>query len=136
MSKTPKSPPNIVTAGVDDNAEAIRDAAQKSALAAVAVSDDVLSLSTDPRVSWFGVGQYAIFLTADPVFYGKLVAITPTHYFLEDTVWVADTGRAHEFVADPSKASEVERLGNIMVERPVVAVFEAGKQVPVKMKAR
>lgn len=97
---------------------------------AVAVSDDMMH----ERDLWLKEGTYVAIVCADPIYYGRLKAMTPTHYFLEDACWVPDTGRAHTFAADPSTATEVEYIGQIAVERPVTAIYAVAKQVSLKTK--
>jgi hypothetical protein len=63
-----------------------------------------------------------------------LVADTPSHYYLEDACWIANTGRAHRFVEDPSTAEEVEFIGHMAIERPVVALYEIKNGVKLKTK--
>jgi len=97
----------------------------------LAVSDDA---SRDMNLWLYEEGAWVAIVMADPIYYGRLMAITPTHYFLADASWVADTGRAHAFVADPSSASEVEYLGEIAIERPAVAVYRVRKGGKLRTK--
>jgi hypothetical protein len=85
----------------------------------VAVSDD---LAQEVGL-WVREGEWVAIVMADPIYYGRLVAVTPTHYYLAEASWVADTGRAHAFVADPQVANEVEYLGEVAIERPAVALY-------------
>lgn len=96
----------------------------------VAVSDD----AAEESGKWIREGQWVAIVMADPIYYGRLVAVTPTHYYLEDAAWIPDTGRAHQFVADPASASEVEFIGEIAVERPAVALYRVRKGVKLETK--
>lgn len=77
--------------------------------------------------NWLRPGVWVALVCADPIYYGQLVSITPGHYQLSDASWIPDTGRAHKFVEDPSSCTESEYLGDIAVERPVVAIYRVGK---------
>ena len=73
-----------------------------------AVSDDHNEdLGLHPRIG----GWYA-FVTVGPIYHGRLKAITPTHYILEEMSWIPDTGRLHLFVKDPTTANEAEYIGD------------------------
>lgn len=97
---------------------------------AVAVSDD----QSAERGLWIQEGAWVAIVMADPIYYGRLKAVTPTHYYLEEACWVADTGRAHQFAKDPSSANEVEFIGEIAVERPAVAIYRIAKGKPLETK--
>lgn len=96
-----------------------------------AVSGD--QMESDPQ-NWMRPGAWVAIVCADPVYYGQLVVITPTHYMLKDASWIADTGRAHAFVKDPQSCTEAEFLGEIAVERPVVCVMRTLKDGKVETK--
>jgi hypothetical protein len=84
----------------------------------VAVSDDALQEAG----SWLKPGAWVAIICADPIYYGRIAAITPSYYLLEDASWIADAGRLHSFVADPANCVEAEYLGDFAVERPVVGI--------------
>lgn len=96
-----------------------------------AVADDQAAESTK---NWMRPGAWVAIVCADPVYFGQIVAITPTHYMLKDASWIADTGRAHAFVKDPQSCTEAEFLGEIAVERPVVCVMRTLKDGKVETK--
>lgn len=98
---------------------------------AVAVSDDMMNERGD---IWLKPGGFYAFVCADPIYHGRLVAMTPTHYFIDQASWVADAGRAHQFAADPSKAVEVEYIGEIAIERPITSIYRVGTQAPLTTK--
>lgn len=85
----------------------------------VAVSDD----QANEAGVWLREGAWVAIVCADPIYHGRIVAMTPTHYYLDHASWVPDTGRAHKFAADPKNCAEAEFLGEVAVERPVVAVY-------------
>ena len=87
---------------------------------AVAVSDDFM---TEQPENWLRVGAWVAVVCADPIYHGQIVGISPSHYYLSQASWVPDTGRAHKFAENPKSAAEVEFLGEIAVERPVVAIY-------------
>lgn len=72
---------------------------------------------------WLTEGAWVAVVCADPIYYGQVVAVTPEYVFLRDASWVPDTGRAHAFAEDPQSCTEAEYLGEIAIERPVVAVY-------------
>jgi len=43
---------------------------------------------------------------------GELVSVSPQELVLKDAAWIADSGRFHEFLKDPSNADEVEPFVN------------------------
>jgi hypothetical protein len=94
------------------------------------VAEDLRQESGD----WIQPGTWVAVVMADPIYYGRLAAVSATHYYLEDACWIPDTGRAHQFVKDPSTAVEVEYLGEIAVERPCVALYRIknGKKLDTK----
>ena len=95
----------------------------------IAVSDDQAQCNPD---LWIVPGAWVQIQCADPIYYGQLVAMTPSHYYLRDASWICETGRANEFVLDPQKAcTEAEYLGDVAVERPVVCVIRTRKGGPV-----
>ena len=96
----------------------------------VNVADDALQESG----LWLKVGAWVALVCADPIYYGRLVAMTPSHYFLAEASWIPDTGRAHAFVLDPQRCSEAEFLGDVAVERPVVACYLVPKGGKVETK--
>lgn len=101
---------------------------------AVSVSDDAQKEAPVSGTAWLAEGEWVTIFTADPAFHGRLVAITPSHYFLADASWVPDTGRRHEYSKDPSKANEVEFIGDLALERPVVSVERVLKAGALKTK--
>lgn len=92
---------------------------QETRAEAVAVSDD---LANEAGV-WLREGAWVAIVCADPIYHGRIKHMTATHYFLEQASWVPDTGRAHKFADDPKSCVEAEFLGDVAVERPVVAVY-------------
>lgn len=105
---------------------------QERRAAAVAVSDDQVAES---GVDWLKPGVWVCIHTADPIFHGRIVAMTPTHYFLEEASWVVETGRRSDFVANPrGVATEVEFIGRTAVERPVVNIEFVAKTGPLETK--
>jgi hypothetical protein len=97
----------------------------------VAVTDD--AVAETPGL-WLVPGAWLALVCADPIYYGKLVALTPSHYYLAEASWIPDTGRAHAFAADPQTCAEAEYLGEVAIERPVVAVYRVRK--PGKVETR
>jgi hypothetical protein len=91
---------------------------KKTSLAAQ-VAEDMRQESGD----WIQAGTWVVIVMADPIYYGRLSAISATHYYLEDACWIPDVGRKSEFVKNPSNAPEVEYIGEIAVERPCVALY-------------
>lgn len=100
----------------------------------VAVSDDAQASSPATGTEWLSPGNWAIFVTAEAIYYGKIVAITPTYYFLSESCWIPDTGRRHTFVADPSTANEVEFIGDQALERPIVSIERPVKPMRLQTK--
>lgn len=86
---------------------------------AVAVADDQ---EQEQGGTWLRDGAWVAIQCADPVYYGRIVKVTPTHYFLDECSWVAHLGRASVFYADPTKREESEYIGEYAVERPVVGI--------------
>jgi hypothetical protein len=78
----------------------------------VAVSDD------HNRDNWIGLqeGDWASFVTAGPIYYGQIVAITPTDYILREASWLPDTGRLSEFMKTQIP-NEAEYVGEVEVPR-------------------
>ena len=97
-----------------------------------AVSDD--QSSAEGRGAWLIEGAWVAVVCADPLYYGQIDAITPSHIFLRNASWIPDTGRAHRFVANPQECEESEYLGDIAVERPVVAVYRVANGGTVDTK--
>ena len=91
----------------------------KKTTGAAAVIEDARQESGD----WIQPGAWVAIVMADPIYYGRIAAVTATHYYLKEASWVPDTGRAHAFVADPQSATEAEYIGDIAVERPCVAIY-------------
>lgn len=85
-----------------------------------AVADDAANEVPD---LWLRPGVWVALVCADPIYYGRLVEITPGHYYLAEASWIPDTGRAHQFVQNPQSCTEAEYLGHVAVERPVVAAY-------------
>ena len=85
----------------------------------VAVSDD----QNLERGTWLKEGEWVSIFTVDPIVYGQIERITPTHYFLKNSSWIADTGRQHSYVVDPTTAREVEFVGEEAIERPVTRII-------------
>lgn len=79
-------------------------------------------MSEENPVNWLREGAWVSIQCADPIYHGRIAAITPSHYFLDNASWVVDTGRTHQFAVDPQSRLESEYIGEIAVERPVVAV--------------
>lgn len=98
----------------------------------VAVSDD--QSSAEGKGAWLVEGAWVAIVCADPVYYGQVEAVTPSHIYLRDASWIPDTGRAHTFVANPQSCVEAEYLGDVAVERPVVAVYRVAKGGKVATK--
>jgi hypothetical protein len=99
---------------------------------AVAVSDDQ---TAEQSWNWLVPGAWVYIICPDPAYFGQLVAITPTHYFLREASWVCETGRAHEFVQDPEKVcTEAEYLGECAIERPVINVVRTAGKGPIKTR--
>jgi hypothetical protein len=104
---------------------------QEKRAESAAVSDD--AQSEDPA-NWLRPGVWVAIVCADPIYYGRIVAITPSHYFLTEASWIPDTGRAHQFALDPHSCTEAEFIGEIAVERPVVAIYRVLKTGKVKTR--
>lgn len=102
--------------------------AQREAM--VAVADD----QTAELGLWLKPGAWVAIVCSDPIYYGELVAMTPSHYYLRNASWIPDTGRANEFVSDPASCNESEFLGEIAVERPVVAIYRTKKNGKIDTK--
>ena len=67
---------------------------------------DAVSVANDEHEAkgmWPYVGAWITVVTAAPAYHGRLVAITPCDYILEDASWVVDTGRLHEYILNPNK---------------------------------
>jgi hypothetical protein len=79
-------------------------------------------------------GAYYVIVTAAPFYHGKLTMANDQYYALEDAVWVADTGKASEFYRDPSKATEVEEIGPILIERTSVISITQVRPGPLKKR--
>jgi len=89
---------------------------------AVSVAD----YSHESKGLWPYEGAWITIVTAAPIFHGRLVAITPCDYVLDDASWVVDTGRLSEYVLDPNKvAKEAEFIGTISIPRgSVLATYK------------
>lgn len=96
----------------------------------VAVSDD----ASRERGLWLTEGAWVAVVTGSPIYHGKISAITPTHIFLDEASWIPDTGRCSNFVANPSNCSESEYIGEVAIERPVVAVYRLKTSKKIETK--
>ena len=56
----------------------------------------------------FQLGKIYMIRTVTMIDVGRVVAVTPQFIVLEEAAWVADTGRFHEALKDPSVLKEVE----------------------------
>ena len=94
----------------------------------VAVSDDA---ALDNVELWIRPGAWVSIMCADPEFFGQIVAITPSHYYLRDASWIPEKGRFSEYAKNPQQAiasgsvTESEYLGDIAIERPVVSIMRS-----------
>lgn len=92
---------------------------------------DVVNDAAREAGLWPREGEWCTIVTAAPIYHGRLLAITPCDYVLEDASWVVETGRLSEYVKNPDKiASEAEFVGDMAVPRgSVMAVYRtaAGK---------
>jgi hypothetical protein len=71
----------------------------------------------DHGFSPFVVGEDYLIRTVTMIYTGRLVALTPTDFVLEDAAWIADTGRFSDALAKGS-LSEVEPYpGRVVVSR-------------------
>ena len=95
-----------------------------------AVIEDARQESGD----WIQPGTWVAIVMADPIYYGRIAAVTATHYYLKEASWVPDTGRAHAFAADPQSASEAAYIGDIAVERPRAALYRTGGKGKIDTK--
>lgn len=92
---------------------------------AVAVVDD----EGREKSLWPREGEWVTIVTAAPIYHGRLVAITPCDYVLEDASWVVETGRLSEYVKAPDKtATEAEYVGEMAIPRgAVMAVYRVAE---------
>jgi len=71
----------------------------------------------DPGFTPFVIGEAYLIRTVTMIYTGRLVALTPTDFVLEDAAWIADTGRFATALATGS-LSEVEPYpGCVIVSR-------------------
>lgn len=56
----------------------------------------------------FEIGEYYFIRTVTNYFHGRLVEVTPLEFVLLEAVWIADTGRFHQFVTGKAQPNEVE----------------------------
>jgi hypothetical protein len=56
----------------------------------------------------FEIGEYYFIRTVTNYFHGRLVEVTPTDFVLLEAVWIADTGRFHQFATGKAQPNEVE----------------------------
>lgn len=75
--------------------------------------------------NWLKVGSWVSFVTPGPIYHGQIAAITPSHYFLRDASWIADTGRLNTYIANPQSRVESEFIGDLCLERPTVAGYRS-----------
>ena len=54
------------------------------------------------------IGTHYVIRTVTMIQTGTLKAVYPNELVLSNAVWVADTGRFHDFLKDPNKLSEAE----------------------------
>lgn len=104
---------------------------RRSAVAAAQAEDHVLKAVSLDWLLEEGIlpqNSHVAIVTAAPIYHGVLVSVTATHYVLDDAAWVVETGRLHEFIADPEKAQEAEYVGRVLVPvGSVVAIYQTGK---------
>lgn len=71
----------------------------------------------DPGFTPFVIGQSYLIRTVTMIYTGRLAALTPTDFVLEDAAWIADTGRFATALAS-GFLEEVEPYpGSVIVSR-------------------
>lgn len=109
---------------------------RRSAVAAAQAEDHAVKAASFDWLLEEGIlpqGSHVAIVTAAPIYHGVLVAVTATHYCLDNAAWVVETGRLAEFILDPAKTSkEAEYIGRVLIPvGSVVAIYPtaAGKVV-------
>ena len=67
------------------------------------------------------VGSQYLIRTVTMIQAGRLVSVTDHEVVLKDAVWIADTGRFHDMLKDPSVINEIEPfLNDVIVGRGAI----------------
>ena len=79
-----------------------------------------LAVETDTLIEQgvFTIGDYYTVETVNPIYHGKLLAITPSFYILEEACWIGDCGNrtAYETGTPPAEANYMGK-SPLLIER-------------------
>ena len=80
----------------------------------LSVSDFRQLLGQDVPLSFepWQLGSWYLIRTVTMTLHGRLSFVGPSELMLEEAAWIADTGRFHDALKDPSKISEAEPFVN------------------------
>jgi hypothetical protein len=84
-------------------------------------------------------GMFLYVETFSPAYVGRLVGITPDVIVLSDCVWLVDSGRKGEFVANPSTSyNEAESYGPelVFVQRTSISSFSTLSKLESPLKTK
>ena len=71
----------------------------------------------DPNYSPFVIGESYLIRTVTMIYTGRLKAVTPTDFVLEDAAWVADTGRLADALSEGTLLEVEPYPGEAIVSR-------------------
>jgi len=84
----------------------------------------------------YKVGQSYLIRTVTMALTGRLVGVHKKELILEDSAWIADTGRFSKMLKDPSELKEVEPSeGRVILGRDaIIDCYEWNHKLPRRVK--
>lgn len=86
------------------------------------------------------VGRFVTIETINPIYHGKLVAVTPSYYFLSEASWLGDCGQRAEYQSGAAP-TEANYMGDVLpIERtacvlgPQLAPIQKALSTKAKVK--